>query len=217
MAAAGEGIRDSDKPIIISLTPDVCKTPIGSSTPPIPYSIYAQPSDDANFAKSVLYTGQKAMLLRSHTTCCYGDEAGVAKGIKSGTVGDICEPLDHSSSVLVEGSPVIRDGDRFYMNSKNTLGQVYFMGASAAPLPTPQADPPRTQTKGKVIQGPWKSPPHLHLNRLRLPSQYYRALALCSLCCYKAAPLRRINAIWVAWRAIFRMRSNAIFLITPAR
>ncbi|MGH0004675.1 DUF4150 domain-containing protein [Pseudovibrio ascidiaceicola] len=119
-----EAIRDNGKPIIYSTTPDVCKTPIGSSTPPIPYSIVAYPKDHANYTKTVKFTKQKVMVLRSNTTCCTGDERGSAKGVKSGTVGDICEPIDHSINVRAEGSPIIRHGDKFHMNNKNTIGVV---------------------------------------------------------------------------------------------
>jgi hypothetical protein len=124
-----EAIRDNAKPIVLSLTPDVCKTPIGSATPPIPYSIVAYPDEAATdtYAKSVRFTGQRAMQLRSNTTCCHGDEPGTAKGVKSGTVGDICEPLNHSTTVRAEGSPLIRDGDKYYMNKRNTIGQVQWV------------------------------------------------------------------------------------------
>ncbi len=122
-----EAIRDNAKPKILSLTPDVCKTPIGSSTPPIPYCIVGYPDEAAdNYTSSVFFTGQKAMVLRSSTTCCHGDEPGTAKGVKSGTVGDICEPLDHSATVRTEGSPVIRNLDKYYMNCSNTFGCVYW-------------------------------------------------------------------------------------------
>lgn len=120
-----EGIRDNSKPIMYSTSPDVCKTPIGSATPPIPYGIVAYPDDAAgNYSSTVRFTGQKVMLLRSNTTCCYGDEPGTAMGVKSGTVGDICEPLDHSATVRIEGSPVYRDGDKCHMNKRNTCGVV---------------------------------------------------------------------------------------------
>ncbi|MET3601880.1 DUF4150 domain-containing protein [Martelella mangrovi] len=126
-ATPREAIRDNARPKILSLTPDVCKTPIGSSTPPIPYCVVGYPDEAAdNYTSSVVFTGQKAMVLRSNTTCCHGDEPGTAKGVKSGTVGDICEPLDHSATVRAEGSPVIRNLDKYYMNRGNTFGCVYW-------------------------------------------------------------------------------------------
>ena len=37
------------------------------------------------------FTGQKAMVMRPHTSHVHGDEAGRGGGIKSGTVGGISE------------------------------------------------------------------------------------------------------------------------------
>lgn len=148
-----EGLRDSGKPIIVSLAPDVCKTPMGSATPPIPYSITAIPGEDAGTTPTVRMTGQKAFVMRSNTTCVHGDEPGTAKGVKSGTVGDIAEPIDHSTSVRAEGSCIIRHGDKFYMNSRNTQGEAIWCedmstndgGAKTAPPPSSDApDPPIT-------------------------------------------------------------------------
>lgn len=122
-----EAIRKNAKPIITSLCPDVCKTPIGSSVVPIPYNIISYPKEDVNYSQSVRMTGQVVMHLKSKTSVSYGDEAGTAKGIKSGTVGDVCEPLDHSTTVRVEGNPVIRNGDKVYMNARNTIGIVQYV------------------------------------------------------------------------------------------
>ncbi len=105
----------------------MCKTPIGSALVPIPYGIHARPADDENYTSTVRFTRQKAMVLRSNTTCCYGDEPGTGKGIKSGTVMDICEPLAHSSNVRAEGSHIIRHLDRCYMNKKNCFGEALFI------------------------------------------------------------------------------------------
>ncbi|WP_225768823.1 PAAR-like domain-containing protein [Inquilinus sp. Marseille-Q2685] len=113
---------------MLSLTPDVCKTPVGSSTPPIPYSVYALPGEDEKTTPTVFFTGERAFVLRSNTTCTHGDEPGSAKGIKSGTVGDIAEPLDHSRTVRAEGQPVIRREDRFYLNRGNTFGEAQMAG-----------------------------------------------------------------------------------------
>lgn len=181
-----EGIRDNGKPIIYSTTPDVCKTPIGSVTPPIPYSIVSKPADDAGYTGSVRFTKQKVMVQRSNTTCCTGDEPGAAKGIKSGTVADICEPIDHSSSVRAEGSHIIRHGDKFHMNNKNTVGIVSWVDDTtthggkhillaqaasttmtdaaamnnAAPASSPAPKPGTVpRGPGQVIKGPWKTPP----------------------------------------------------------
>lgn len=47
-----------------------------------------------------------------------GDQAGQAKGIKSGTVGGKCHPKQHSKSFFVQRKPVLRHDDEFWMNGK---------------------------------------------------------------------------------------------------
>jgi hypothetical protein len=118
-----EGLRDNDAARIVSLAPDVCKSP----TVPVPYPIVDFCGHDENYTPSVRFTSQKAMVLRSNTTHVHGDEPGVGKGIKSGTVGDISEPIGHAPQVRAEGSPVIRHLDRFWMNKRNTVGEAIFV------------------------------------------------------------------------------------------
>jgi hypothetical protein len=130
-----EGLRDNDEARIVSLAPDVCKSP----KVPVPYPIVDFCGHDANYTPSVRFTTQKAMVLRSHTTHVHGDEPGVGKGVKSGTVGGISEPIGHASQVRAEGSEVIRHLDRFYMNDRNTFGEAVFvrdMGVYPAPKDT---------------------------------------------------------------------------------
>ena len=168
-----EGLRDEVEARIVSLAPDVCLTPAGSSVVPIPYPITSVAGDDADYTQTVHFTGQRAMVLRSHTTRVTGDEAGTQKGMVSGTVGDICEPIGHAAQVRAEGSPVIRHLDRFYMNSRNTVGEAVFVrdtgtfdplvdddplpgslrlvGASGAPLPGP---PPGADPRILLAQAP---------------------------------------------------------------
>ncbi|MFD1743839.1 PAAR-like domain-containing protein, partial [Rhizobium helianthi] len=42
----------------------------------------------------------------SKFSCCYGDEPGVGKGVKSGTVGDVVEPVTSSTIVRANGIPI---------------------------------------------------------------------------------------------------------------
>jgi hypothetical protein len=81
------------------------------------------------------------MVLRSNTTHVHGDEPGVGKGIKSGTVGDISEPIGHAPQVRAEGSPVIRHLDRFWMNRRNTQGEAIFV-RDMKPYQAPKDDYP---------------------------------------------------------------------------
>ena len=107
----------------------------------MPYMIYDTCEHDANYTPSVRFTGQKAMVLRSHMTHVHGDEPGVGKGVKSGTVGGISEPIGHAAQVRAEGSPVIRHLDRFHMNNRNTVGEAIFLRDTAT-YPAPEDDDP---------------------------------------------------------------------------
>jgi hypothetical protein len=122
-----EGLRDIDEARIVSLSPDVCLTPVGSSVVPIPYPVVDYCGHDRSYTPSVRFTGKKAMVMRSCTTHVHGDAPGTKKGVKSGTVESICEPIGHASQVRAEGSNVIRHLDRFWMNNKNTQGEAIFV------------------------------------------------------------------------------------------
>nr|WP_258134637.1 PAAR-like domain-containing protein [Escherichia fergusonii] len=116
--------KDSDW-FVVYTTPDVCKTPMGSSTPPIPYRVTAKLEDAAQPVPSVNANGKPVVVLtQSFIPKTIGDEKGTVKGVQSGTVGDICEPLEHSSSVKAAGFYVLRHDDEFHMNCKNTIGKI---------------------------------------------------------------------------------------------
>ncbi|WP_088684068.1 PAAR-like domain-containing protein [Rhizobium sp. R635] len=136
-----EALRDTDEARIVSLAPDVCLTPVGSSTVPIPYPIVDYCGHDRSFTPTVRFAGKKAMVMRSCTTHVHGDKPGVRKGVKSGTVESICEPIGHASQIRAEGSHVIRHLDRFWMNSRNTQGEALFV-RSTATFAAPKDDDP---------------------------------------------------------------------------
>lgn len=128
-----EGLRDTDAAVIVSLSPDVCK----SRKRAVPYPVVEFCGHDEGYTPSVRFTGQSAMVLRSQTTDVHGDEAGRGGGVVSGTCGGICEPIGHAEQVFAEGSPVIRHLDRFHMNNRNTEGEAIFvrdMAVYAAPI-----------------------------------------------------------------------------------
>lgn len=111
--------------IVVCTTPDVCKTPMGPSTPPVPYRVTAQLADAVQVVPTVKANGRPLVVLtQSFIPKTVGDEPGVAKGVQSGTVADICEPLEHSSSVKAGGYCTLRHDDQFYMNNKNTVGKI---------------------------------------------------------------------------------------------
>lgn len=88
------------------------------------------------YARTVRFAGRKAMVLRSRTTHVHGDEAGTGGGVKSGTHGDVTEPIGHAPQVRAEGSSMIRHLDRLWMNRRNTVGEAIYVKdqrARAAP------------------------------------------------------------------------------------
>lgn len=102
---------------VVSLTPDVCKTPIGNSTPPIPYPVVAKLKDAVKVVKSVRANGNPLVVFdQSKVPKTIGDAAGRANGLKSGTVEGKCYPKEHSKTVRAGGKPVLRHGDEFWMN-----------------------------------------------------------------------------------------------------
>ena len=68
-----EGLRDIDEARIVSLSPDVCLTPVGSAVVPIPYPVVDFCGHDTNYTPSVRFTGKKAMVMRSRTNHVHGD------------------------------------------------------------------------------------------------------------------------------------------------
>jgi hypothetical protein len=111
------GARKQGGWTVYSLAPDVCKTPMGSAMVPVPYPISSGLSAAFGTADSVRLNGHAAVVFkRSRTPSSKGDAPGSGTGVKSGTVGKQCEPLDKSSSVRAEGCWVVRHGDTFWMN-----------------------------------------------------------------------------------------------------
>lgn len=125
--APPEGIADTNEAIAVCLSPDVCKTPIGSSTPAIPYQVYGKAGDDGNYSQDVFFSGHRAMRFDSTLTKTYGDEPGTATGVKSGTVGDIVEPTSHSPHISINGKQAIRHRDNCTLNNGNCPGEFIFV------------------------------------------------------------------------------------------
>lgn len=104
---------------VVSLTPDVCKTPMGSSTPPVPYQVTAELVDSVQVSESVRSNGHPLVVFdASLVPTTLGDAAGTATGIQSGTVEGKCYPKLHSETVRAEGKYIVRHDDRFWMNGK---------------------------------------------------------------------------------------------------
>jgi hypothetical protein len=119
-----EGARKNSQMTVVSITPDVCKTPMGNSTPPVPYQIVGNLGDSVSISPNVNFANCRAFLLdQSVIPTVTGDEPGTAGGVKSGTNESTCEPAEASPSVRVNGRRVVRHDDRFKMNNGNTFGK----------------------------------------------------------------------------------------------
>jgi len=111
--------------------PDVCKTPMGPATPPIPYPVISQAAMLSQATSSVVIDGNPTAIASSIHTQCSGDQAGVATGIISSTVANKTEFVSYSFDVKAEGEGIVRHMDLTTMNNKNTLGMNF--GAPTAP------------------------------------------------------------------------------------
>lgn len=116
----------------ICAAPDVCKTPIGSATPPIPYPVISQAGDAEGYTSTVFIDGNPTAIASSKHKSCSGDEPGVAKGVGSGSVGKKTAFTSYSFDVKAEGEGVVRHMDTTTMNNANTIGMVF--GAATSPL-----------------------------------------------------------------------------------
>lgn len=106
----------------ICTAPDVCKTPVGPATPPLPYPVISHAADLAQPTSSVFIDGNPTAIASSTHTQCSGDQAGSATGIISGTVGNKTHFSSYSFDVKAEGEGVVRHMDMTTMNNRNTLG-----------------------------------------------------------------------------------------------
>jgi uncharacterized protein DUF4150 len=120
----------SDKSICSA--PDVCKTPMGNSTPPIPYGVVSQAADASGYTKTVFIDGNPTATESSVHTQCSGDAPGSAKGTGSGTTGDKTHFTSYSFDVKCEGEGVVRHLDTTTMNNRNTAGSVFGISTAAS-------------------------------------------------------------------------------------
>ena len=136
-----EAMRDTNAGRIVCLAPSVNLTPIGSSMVPVPYQVVDFTGHDGDYSPDVFMTKQKAMRWNSITEHVHGDSAGTGGGVKSGTVGGICEPIEHAAQVRANGSHLMRDGDRCWMNNRNTQGECTFVRDTGTYAPPKDGDP----------------------------------------------------------------------------
>ncbi len=126
--------RHIGKAVVVSKTPDVCKSP----TVPVPYMIVGKLDDSIRTVASVNMTKCPAFKTVSRVSTVYGNEAGVGGGVVSQVNKGMCKPIQlYSSTVKVEGNEVCRHDVLFQMNcpgpegSSNTFGQLIYIEAIA--------------------------------------------------------------------------------------
>ncbi|MGK5077794.1 RHS repeat-associated core domain-containing protein [Janthinobacterium sp. HLX7-2] len=128
-----ETVTQSSRFYCISLSPDICKTPVGSSTPPLPYSIIGEFADAQNASPNVKSHSEAVILhQRSIIPTVKGDAAGKAGGIKSGTVGKQVDTKVASTIHRANGAGLVQNGREVWMNSRNTVGKIYERGGEMA-------------------------------------------------------------------------------------
>ncbi|NRR33134.1 DUF4150 domain-containing protein [Oxalobacteraceae bacterium] len=137
-AAAGNnkiGARKNASFKAVSTAPSINKTPRGSVMVPVAYPTVQDLSSSAGVASNVRFNGDPVYLLDSSSQPrCKGDEQGTGGGIRSGTVNGQVKPVKGSSSVRVNGKPVVRQGDACTMNGGNNPGiYITTQAPSAAP------------------------------------------------------------------------------------
>ncbi len=105
--------------------PDVCLTPVGTSTVPLPYPNVGQLAEATGTANSVLVGGQPVVTSHSRIRSTSGNEAGSAGGVTSGTTkGAVHFDVGFSTTVFAEGGNVVRLGDATRQNNGNARGTV---------------------------------------------------------------------------------------------
>ncbi|MGV2112114.1 PAAR-like domain-containing protein [Agrobacterium salinitolerans] len=114
-----EFIPDDASALAVCLSPDVCKSP----DKPVPYMCWGKGDDKNNYSPDVRSNGLVIKRQNSQFRCSYGDEPGVGLGVKSGTVGNIVEPVTSSTIVRANGIPVQRHTDRCTLNNGNCPGE----------------------------------------------------------------------------------------------
>lgn len=128
-----ETVTKSSRFYCVSLSPDICKTPVGSSTPPLPYSITGEFSNAQNVSPNVKSHSEPVILhQRSTIPTVTGDAAGKAGGIKSGTVGKQVDTKVASAIHHANGADLIQVGREVWMNAHNTVGKIYERGGEMA-------------------------------------------------------------------------------------
>lgn len=106
--------------LLVSLVPDVCFT--GTKVkkgPPIPFPI-AHKMDQSEQCSDDVFVNDKPVYLHglSFVDNVKGDELGTGGGVITEVNMKISHSIQKSSTVYVNGHPVVRTGDKMHMNTK---------------------------------------------------------------------------------------------------
>lgn len=116
------GISHKASGAVSTVGPDVCMTPKGKSSVPVPYTNTAKSADLEGGSTTVFIEGQPAAV----KGCCYsvstGDEPGSDGGVSSGTTSEKAEFISYSFDVKIEGKNACRNSDIMTHNNKNAMG-----------------------------------------------------------------------------------------------
>lgn len=102
--------------------PDVCLTKVGKSVVPRPYENTSVAADTIDGPATVTTDGEMPLVKDGKVSKSTGDEPGDRKGVSSGTITDVSDPVTYSFSVKFEKRNVCFLGSQFFHNNKNTMG-----------------------------------------------------------------------------------------------
>lgn len=139
-------------------TIDVCLTPQGNGTAPIPYPNVARSADTDKGADSVLINGNPACHIKSVFKKSTGDQPGKKKGVVSGTIKGEASFVSSAFDVLIEGQAAVRAMDLMVSNKKNTPPAPLMQPIGMPPLPTRTEAPKEAEAHwqdkvGVYVQG----------------------------------------------------------------
>ncbi|WP_133512911.1 PAAR-like domain-containing protein [Candidatus Thiosymbion oneisti] len=132
------GTNRSAEAYVVSMAPDVCKTPLGSTMVPVPYTITCKFDVAQATATRTRFGGQPVFTMSSYLPTVQGDEPGIGGGLISGVNLGACRPVEHSKSVRVEGQWLVRHSDLMAMNcagpkgTGNTYGKIVYIGVKTS-------------------------------------------------------------------------------------
>lgn len=116
MANEAATAKDGDF-VLVSIAPDVCLTPDKKGVP-VPYPITHAMDQSQQCSPNVFFKKKPAHLHdESFVDNITGDEPGAGKGVVSGTHVKISYSILKSSTVYVNGKPIVRTGDTVWMNA----------------------------------------------------------------------------------------------------